>query len=120
MEQYHGTTILSVRRGKHVAMGGDGQVTVGNSIMKADAVKIRRLMDDRVVVGFAGASADAFALLERFEGQLKEFKAERKELEDQGKRVARLDEELKRSEAEREAVRGRIEALIAQIDQLGI
>lgn len=57
---------------------------------------------------------------EKLRLQLKEFKAERKELEDQGKRVARLDEELKRSEAEREAVRGRIEALIAQIDQLGI
>jgi len=54
-------------------MGGDGQVTVGNSIMKADAVKIRRLMDDKVMTGFAGATADAFALLERFEAKLKDY-----------------------------------------------
>jgi ATP-dependent HslUV protease subunit HslV len=64
------TTILTVRRKGTVAMGGDGQVTVGNSIMKADSTKIRRLADDRVLVGFAGASADAFALLERFEDKL--------------------------------------------------
>ena len=54
-------------------MGGDGQMTVGNSIMKADAVKIRRLMDDKVMTGFAGATADAFALLERFEAKLKDY-----------------------------------------------
>ena len=66
------TTILTVRHGDVVAIGGDGQVTVGNSIMKADAVKLRRLMDERVLVGFAGATADAFALLERFEAKLKD------------------------------------------------
>ena len=69
----HSTTILTVRHRGVVAMGGDGQVTVGNSIMKADAVKIRRLMDDKVITGFAGATADAFALLERFEAKLKDY-----------------------------------------------
>jgi len=62
----HATTILTVRHGGVVAMGGDGQVTIGTSVMKADAAKIRRLADGRVLVGFAGATADAFALLERF------------------------------------------------------
>ena len=69
----HSTTILTVRHNGIVAMGGDGQVTVGNTIMKADAVKIRRLMDGKVITGFAGATADAFALLERFEAKLKDF-----------------------------------------------
>ncbi len=68
------TTILSVRRGGQLAMGGDGQVTLGENILKADAVKVRRLYKDRVLCGFAGAAADAFALLERFEGKLEEFK----------------------------------------------
>lgn len=67
------TTILTVRHRGMVAMGGDGQVTLGNSIMKADAKKIRRLMDDRVLVGFAGGTADAFALVERFEAKLKDY-----------------------------------------------
>jgi len=67
------TTILTVRRKGSVAMGGDGQVTVGSSIMKADSTKIRRLAGEKVIVGFAGASADAFALLERFEAKLKDF-----------------------------------------------
>jgi ATP-dependent HslUV protease, peptidase subunit HslV len=67
------TTILSVRHKGMVALGGDGQVTLGNSIMKADAMKIRRLMDGKVITGFAGSSADAFALLERFEAKLKDF-----------------------------------------------
>lgn len=67
------TTILTVRHRGIVALGGDGQVTVGSSIMKADAVKVRRLAEGKVVTGFAGASADAFALLERFEAKLKDF-----------------------------------------------
>jgi ATP-dependent HslUV protease subunit HslV len=62
-----------VRKGDRVAVGGDGQVTLGEMIMKADADKIRRLWDDRVIVGFAGTSADSFALLERFEAKLKDF-----------------------------------------------
>ena len=69
----HSTTIVSVRHGGVVAMGGDGQVTVGNTIMKADVNKLRRLMDGRVMTGFAGATADAFALLERFEAKLKDY-----------------------------------------------
>ncbi|MBN2218119.1 MAG: ATP-dependent protease subunit HslV [Pirellulales bacterium] len=67
------TTILTVRHGGTVAIGGDGQVTVGSAVMKADAMKLRRLADDRVLVGFAGATADAFALLERFEAKLKDY-----------------------------------------------
>jgi ATP-dependent HslUV protease, peptidase subunit HslV len=70
MEQFHGTTILSVRRGEAVAMGGDGQVTLGNIVIKASARKIRRLYQDRILAGFAGGTADAFTLFERFEAKL--------------------------------------------------
>src|SRR5690349_24079003 len=68
--QFHGTTILSVRRGDKVAMGGDGQVTLGNVVVKASARKVRRLYQDRILAGFAGATADAFTLFERFESKL--------------------------------------------------
>src|SRR6202163_4280526 len=68
--QFHGTTIVSVRRGERVAMGGDGQVTLGNMIVKASARKVRRLYHDRILAGFAGATADAFTLFERFEAKL--------------------------------------------------
>lgn len=67
------TTILSVRRNQQVALGGDGQVTIGNTVAKQDAVKIRRVGGGKVLVGFAGSAADAFALLERFEAKLNEF-----------------------------------------------
>jgi ATP-dependent HslUV protease subunit HslV len=70
MEQYHGTTILSVRRGDRVALGGDGQVTLGNIVVKASARKVRRLYHDRILAGFAGGTADAFTLFERFEAKL--------------------------------------------------
>ena len=70
MENYHGTTILSVRRGKFVALGGDGQVTLGNTIVKSSARKVRKLYRDQVLAGFAGATADAFTLFERFEAKL--------------------------------------------------
>ena len=70
MEQYHGTTILSVRRGRHVALGGDGQVTLGSIIIKASARKVRKLHQDRILAGFAGGTADAFTLFERFEAKL--------------------------------------------------
>jgi len=63
----HGTTILSVRRGGTVAMGGDGQVTVGNTVMKGNARKVRRLYGEKVLAGFAGGTADAFTLFERFD-----------------------------------------------------
>ena len=69
-EQFHGTTILSARRGDKVAMGGDGQVTLGNIVVKATARKVRRLYKDQVLAGFAGATADAFTLFERFESKL--------------------------------------------------
>lgn len=70
MEQYRGTTILSVRRGKQVVIGGDGQVTLGNTVMKGNAKKVRRLYKDKVIAGFAGGTADAFTLFERFERKL--------------------------------------------------
>jgi ATP-dependent HslUV protease, peptidase subunit HslV len=70
MEQLHGTTILSVRRGASVALGGDGQVTLGNVVIKGGAKKIRRLYQDRILAGFAGGTADAFTLFERFEAKL--------------------------------------------------
>ena len=70
MEIFHGTTILSVRRDGQVALGGDGQVTLGNVVVKATARKIRRLYHDKVLAGFAGATADAFTLFERFEAKL--------------------------------------------------
>jgi ATP-dependent HslUV protease subunit HslV len=70
MEAFHGTTILSVRRGQSVALGGDGQVTLGSVVVKATARKVRRLYGDRVLAGFAGATADAFTLFERFEAKL--------------------------------------------------
>ena len=70
MEQFHGTTILSVRRGASVALGGDGQVTLGNVVIKGGAKKIRRLYQDRILAGFAGGTADAFTLFERFEAKL--------------------------------------------------
>jgi ATP-dependent HslUV protease, peptidase subunit HslV len=70
MEQLHGTTILSVRRDRKVALGGDGQVTLGNVVVKGGAKKVRRLYQDRILAGFAGGTADAFTLFERFEAKL--------------------------------------------------
>lgn len=103
--EFHATTILSVRRGDRVAMGGDGQVTLGSSVMKADAVKIRPLMDNSVLCGFAGASADAFALLERFEAKLKDYPAN----------VPRAATELAKEWRTDRALR-RLEALLAVAD----
>ena len=70
MDQFRGTTILAVRRNGRVALGGDGQVSLGNTVMKGNARKVRRLFHDKVIAGFAGGTADAFTLFERFEGQL--------------------------------------------------
>src|SRR5512137_2522584 len=70
MESFHGTTIVSARRGPSVALGGDGQVTLGNIVVKAGARKVRRLYQDRILAGFAGGTADAFTLFERFEAKL--------------------------------------------------
>ena len=69
----HGTTILGVRRNGAIAMGGDGQVTLGNTVMKGNARKVRRLANDKVLAGFAGGTADAFTLFERFEGKLEKY-----------------------------------------------
>ncbi len=72
----HGTTIVCVRRGDHVAIAGDGQVTVGQTVLKASAKKVRRLHEGRVIAGFAGSTADAFTLFERFEAKLKEHRGQ--------------------------------------------
>lgn len=73
MQQYRGTTIVCVRRGNQVVIGGDGQVSMGNTILKNNAKKVRRLFNDRVIAGFAGGTADAFTLFEKFEKKLNEF-----------------------------------------------
>lgn len=99
------TTILTVRRDGVVAIGGDGQVTLGNSIMKGDANKIRRLLDGRVITGFAGSSADAFALLERFEAKLKDYPSN----------VPRAATELAKDWRTDRLLR-RLEALLAVVD----
>ena len=73
MEQFRGTTILSVRRNGKVVIGGDGQVSMGNTVMKGNARKVRRLYHNKVIAGFAGGTADAFTLFERFEGKLEKY-----------------------------------------------
>lgn len=76
MEQYRGTTICSVRRNGKVAIGGDGQVSLGNTVMKGNARKVRRLYKDQVIAGFAGGTADAFTLFERFESKLEQHQGQ--------------------------------------------
>lgn len=76
MESFHGTTIISVRRGNRVVIGGDGQVSLGNTIMKGNARKVRKLYHNRVIAGFAGATADAFTLFEHFEGKLEKHRGQ--------------------------------------------
>src|SRR5262249_41342147 len=93
------TTILAVRHKDRVAIGGDGQVTLGNVVLKSDAHKIRRLHNGKVVVGFAGASADAFALLERFEAKLKDFQGSMPRAATELAKDWRLDRSLRRLEA---------------------
>lgn len=73
MESMHGTTVLAVRRNGRIVIGGDGQVTLGHTVMKGNARKVRRLYQDKVVAGFAGGTADAFTLFERFEGKLEKY-----------------------------------------------
>lgn len=73
MEQFKGTTILSVRRNGQVVIGGDGQVSLGDTVMKGNARKVRKLYQDKVIAGFAGGTADAFTLFERFEGKLEQY-----------------------------------------------
>jgi ATP-dependent HslUV protease subunit HslV len=93
------TTILTVRHQGQVAMGGDGQVSLGQTIMKSDAVKIRRLMEGRILVGFAGAAADAFALMERLEAKLKDYPANLPRAATELAKDWRMDRALRRLEA---------------------
>ena len=99
MKPARSTTILSVRRGGDVALGGDGQVTLGNTVAKADAVKVRRLAGGKVLAGFAGSAADAFALLERFEKKLGEFPDNTKRAVIELAKEWRTDRILRRLEA---------------------
>jgi ATP-dependent HslUV protease subunit HslV len=99
VEKMRSTTILAVRRNGQTALGGDGQVTLGSVVMKADAKKIRRLHGGKVAVGFAGASADAFALLERFEAKLKDFQGNVPRAATELAKDWRMDRNLRRLEA---------------------
>ncbi len=99
MPKSHSTTILAVRRGNSVAIGGDGQVTYGDTVLKADTTKIRKLLDGQVLVGFAGSTADAFALLERFEARLKDFPGNIPRAATELARDWRTDRVLRRLEA---------------------
>jgi ATP-dependent HslUV protease, peptidase subunit HslV len=99
MARLRATTILAVRHQGGVAMGGDGQVTLGNIVMKGDAQKIRRLYQGRVLTGFAGSSADAFALLERFEAKLKDYQGSVPRAATELAKDWRMDRTLRRLEA---------------------
>ena len=99
MTGIRGTTILAVSRGGSVAMAGDGQVTMGNTILKATARKIRRLHEDKVLAGFAGATADAFTLFEKFEGKLSEFRGNLRRAAVELAKEWRTDRVLRRLEA---------------------
>ena len=99
MEQFHATTIVCVRRGNQVAMGGDGQVTLGNIVVKATARKLRRLYHDKVLAGFAGATADAFTLQERFEAKLEKHQGNLMRSAVELTRDWRTDRVLRRLEA---------------------
>src|SRR5579872_4549231 len=99
MPRLRATTILAVRHRGGVALGGDGQVTLGNVVMKSDAHKVRRLHSGKVLCGFAGASADAFALLERFEAKLKDFQGNVPRAATELAKDWRMDRSLRRLEA---------------------
>lgn len=99
MEQYRGTTILSVRRNGKVVVGGDGQVSLGNTVMKGNARKVRRLYHNKVIAGFAGGTADAFALFERFEAQLEKYQGHLTRAAVELAKEWRTDRALRRLEA---------------------
>ena len=99
MDTYHGTTILSVRRGPLVALGGDGQVTLGQIVVKASARKVRKLFRDQVLAGFAGATADAFTLFERFEAKLEKHQGHLQRAAIELTKDWRTDRVLRRLEA---------------------
>ena len=99
MDQYRGTTILSVRRGSQVVIGGDGQVSQGNTVMKGNARKVRRLYKDQVLAGFAGGTADAFTLFERFEEQLEKHSGKLTRAAVELAKLWRTERSLRRLEA---------------------
>jgi ATP-dependent HslUV protease subunit HslV len=99
MMKLRGTTILAVKRNGQLAMGGDGQVTLGSTVMKGNARKLRRIYEDRVLVGFAGATADAFTLFERFEGKIKEYRGSLRRAAVELAKDWRTDRVLRRLEA---------------------
>jgi ATP-dependent HslUV protease subunit HslV len=99
VENFHGTTILTVRRGGTVVVGGDGQVTLGDTIMKGNATKVRKVYHDNVIAGFAGATADAFTLLERFESVLEKHGGQLKRAAVELAKDWRTDRMLRRLEA---------------------
>ena len=99
MEQYDGTTIVSVRRGNKVVIGGDGQVSQGNTVMKGNARKVRRLYKDQVIAGFAGGTADAFTLFERFEEQLEKHRGKLIRASVELAKLWRTERSLRRLEA---------------------
>jgi ATP-dependent HslUV protease subunit HslV len=99
VQQFSGTTILAVRRHGQVALGGDGQVTLGDTIMKGNARKVRRLFHDQVLAGFAGGTADAFTLFERFEGQLERYRGQLTRAAVEMAKDWRSDRALRRLEA---------------------
>lgn len=99
MEQYHGTTIICVRRDNKVVIGGDGQVSFGNTILKSNARKVRRLYQDKVIAGFAGSTADAFTLFERFEGKLEKHQGNLLRAAVELAKDWRMDRMLRRLEA---------------------
>lgn len=99
MDVLHGTTIIGVFKNGHLAIGGDGQVTLGNTVIKSTAIKIRKLNDSKVIAGFAGATADAFSLFEKLESKLKEFKGNLKKAAVELAKDWRSDRILRRLEA---------------------
>jgi len=99
VEQYRGTTILSVRRGDKVVIGGDGQVSQGSTVLKGNARKVRRLYDDKVLAGFAGGTADAFTLFERFEEQLEKHRGKLTRAAVELAKLWRTERALRRLEA---------------------
>ncbi|MEQ8409297.1 MAG: ATP-dependent protease subunit HslV [Gammaproteobacteria bacterium] len=99
MEQYRGTTIVSVRRGNQVVIGGDGQVSQGNTVMKGNARKVRRLYKDQILAGFAGGTADAFTLFERFEEQLEKHSGKLTRAAVELAKLWRTERSLRRLEA---------------------
>ncbi|MCA9106334.1 MAG: ATP-dependent protease subunit HslV [Planctomycetales bacterium] len=113
MMKLHATTVLSVRHGDRVAIGCDGQVTLGTSILKADAMKIRRLAEGKVLCGFAGSTADAFALLERFEEKLRDHPANLPRAATELAKQWRMDRALRKLEALLIAVDARYSLLLS-------